>query len=69
MSNLIYQAVCYTESCFIGSKTNDHQQAYQDEQNHLTQNPDHNVDIQITQSFGMTGQNVDPDSLTPFEDS
>jgi hypothetical protein len=68
MPNLIYQAVCYTESSFIGPKTLDHQQAFQDEQNHLNQFPDHNVDIQITQSFGMTGQNVDPDDIAPFED-
>ena len=67
MPNLIYQAVCYTESCFIGIKTIDYQQAHQDKEKHSNQNPDHNVDVQITHSFGMTGQNVDPDSITSFE--
>jgi hypothetical protein len=61
MATLSYRAVCYTCNCFIGSSTTDHQQAFQDEQSH-TQLPGHDqddVDIQVTQSFSMAGN--DPD--------
>lgn len=69
MSNLTYQAVCYTENCFIGPKTSNHQDAYQDEQDHLQNHPDHDVDIQITQTFGMSGTFVNPKTIKPFERS
>jgi hypothetical protein len=67
MPNLIYQAVCYTEKCYLGPRTTNHQQAFQDEQKHHAQYPQHKVDIQITQSFTMTGKNVDLDTIAAFD--
>lgn len=68
MIKITFQAVCYTCSRFVGPKTQNQVEAEQDKKSHDSANPEHDLDIRITQSWSKNLTNADFSQIEPFVD-